>query len=104
MNILFSTVGRRGYIVDFFKEHLTEESKLIGTSDRDDCDLKFTPGFFHCDKNYPLPSIKHGNEYIEALQKICENEAVDMFFHSTITTATSYLNICQRFKPSVSNP
>ncbi len=80
MNILFSTVGRRGYIVDYFREYLPKESILIGTSDRNDRDTEFTSGFSHCDKSYIVPSIKEERKYIDELLHICETEKIDMLF------------------------
>ena len=78
MNILFCTVGRRGYIVDYFKEHLSEDSQMVGTSDRDDRDSEFTSGFFHCDKSYIVPSITKERQYIDALLQLCKAEKIDM--------------------------
>ena len=78
MNILFCSVGRRGYIVDYFRKHLPADSKLIGTSDRNDCDSEFTSGFFHCDKNYVVPSIKDELDYIDKLLDICRKESITM--------------------------
>jgi len=78
LNILFSTVGRRGYIVDYFRKHLPADSKLIGTSDRNDSDTEFTSGFFHCDKSYIVPSIKEERKYIDELLHICKIEKIDM--------------------------
>jgi len=78
MNILFSTVGRRGYIVDFFKQSLPKGSKLVGTSDRNDHTREFTSGFFHCDKSYLVPSINEERTYIDALLKICKDEEIQM--------------------------
>ena len=78
MNILFCTVGRRGYIVDYFRKHLFSDSKLIGTSDRNDSDTEFTSGFFHCDKSYIVPSIKEERKYIDELLHICKTEKIDM--------------------------
>ena len=52
MNILFSCIGKRGYIADFFRPHLQATDMIIGTSN-----TKWTPGFEHCDKNYILPDI-----------------------------------------------
>ena len=78
MNILFCTVGRRGYIVDYFRKHLPENSQLIGTSDRNDCDTEYTSGFFHCDKNYIVPSIKEERNYIDKLLYICKKEKISM--------------------------
>lgn len=78
MNILFCSVGRRGYIVDYFRKHLPVNSQLIGTSDRNDCNTEFTSGFFHCDKNYIVPSIKNEQEYINSLLDICKKEKIGM--------------------------
>jgi len=78
LNILFCTVGRRGYIVDYFRKYLTEEGKLIGTSDRNDRNTEYTSGFFHCDKTYIVPSIKEERKYIDALLDICKTEKIDM--------------------------
>jgi len=78
LNILFSTVGRRGYIIDYFREQLPKDSVLIGTSDRNDCNSEFTSGFSHCDKSYIVPSIKNEREYIDKLLDICKNDKVDM--------------------------
>jgi len=78
LNILFSTVGRRGYIVDYFREQLPKGSVLIGTSDRNDCNSEFTSGFSHCDKSYIVPSIKNEREYIDKLLDICKNEKVNI--------------------------
>lgn len=80
MNILFSTIGRRGYIVDYFRKHLPDDSKLIGTSDRNDRDTEFTSGFLHCDKSYIVPSIKDERRYIDELLNICKREKIDMLF------------------------
>jgi len=80
LNILFCTVGRRGYIVDYFRKHLPVNSKLIGTSDRNDCDTEFTSGFYHCDKSYIVPSIKEESKYIDELLDICKKEEIDMLF------------------------
>ncbi len=80
MNILFCTVGRRGYIVDYFREHLSADSKLIGTSDRNDCNTEFTSGFSHCDKSYIVPSIKEERNYINELLNICKKENIDILF------------------------
>lgn len=95
LNILFCTVGRRGYIVDFFKKHLPGNSKLIGTSDRNDHDTEFTSGFFHCDKSYIVPSIKEERKYIDELLDICKKENIDMllsFYDYDTYILSKYLN------------
>lgn len=94
MNILFCTVGRRGYIVDYFRKHLPENSKLIGTSDRNDSETEFTSGFSHCDKNYIVPSIKKEDRYIDELLQICKQEKIDMllsFYDYDIYILSKYI-------------
>ncbi|MBD3842929.1 MAG: ATP-grasp domain-containing protein, partial [Campylobacterales bacterium] len=79
MNILFSTVGRRGYIINYFKQHLdVSRDKIIGTSDRNDCKSEFTSGFFYCDKTFLVPSITEEEKYVKELLNICKKENINM--------------------------
>ncbi len=78
MNLLFCTIGRRGYIVDYFRKNLPEGSKVIGTSDRDNCDQGFAPGFYYCDKHFIVASIHKEEQYINELLTICKDEKVDL--------------------------
>lgn len=71
MNLLFSCIGKRGYIADFFRPHLSKEDRIIGTSN-----TKWTPGFEHCDVNYILPDINKP-DYISSVKDVCEKESVD---------------------------
>lgn len=71
MNFLFSCIGKRGYIADFFRPHLSKGDRIIGTSN-----TKWTPGFEHCDTNYVLPDINQPN-YISSVKDICEKESVN---------------------------
>ena len=71
MNLLFSCIGKRGYIADFFRPHLKPEDKIIGTSN-----TKWTPGFEHCDKNFVIPDIANPN-YIPRVREICKEESVN---------------------------
>ncbi len=108
MNILFSTVGRRGYIVDYFREHLPKESVLIGTSDRNDCSSEFTSGFSHCDKSFIVPSIKNESEYIDKLLDICKTEKVEMllsFYDYDTYILSQYLDDFKAIgvKPAISS-
>lgn len=78
MNILFSTVGRRGYIIDYFRKHLNKtEHTLVASSDRDNSKQEYTSGFFYCDKSYIVPSIKNEEEYVNRLLDICKIEKID---------------------------
>ncbi len=78
MNLLFCTVGRRGYIVDYFKKNLSEGSKIIGTSDRDNCAQEFTSGFHYCDKHFIVAKIQNEEQYIDDLLTICKKEKIDL--------------------------
>ena len=96
MNILFCTVGRRGYLVNYFKKHLNSGKDLaIGTSDRHSKDLEFTPGFFYCDKTYLVPSIMDEFNYIQSLLDICKKENIDMllsFYDLDYFVISKYIN------------
>jgi len=70
MNLLFSCIGKRGYIADFFRPHLSKFDKIIGTSN-----TFWTPGFNHCDKNYVLPSI-NDPKYIVSVLDLCKKESI----------------------------
>jgi carbamoyl-phosphate synthase large subunit len=66
MNILFTCVGRRKYLVDYFKAEQKLVSKLIGV------DMSNTaPALASCDKWYLVPNI---NRILE----VCEIENVDV--------------------------
>lgn len=96
MNILFSTVGRRGYIVNYFKQNLNNETDcIIGTSDRNNCDSEFTSAFHYCDKTYIVPSIKNESEYIQELLQICNKEKIDIilsFYDLDSFVISKYIN------------
>ncbi len=71
MNLLFSCIGRRGYIADLFRPHLGETDRIIGTSN-----TPWTPGFQACDAAVLLPDIDDDG-YITAVLELCERESVD---------------------------
>lgn len=70
MNLLFSCIGKRGYIPDFFRPHLQKGDRIIGTSN-----TKWTPGFQHCDASYLLPDITNP-EYITRVFEVCQRESI----------------------------
>jgi carbamoyl-phosphate synthase large subunit len=74
MNLLFSCIGKRGYIADFFRPHLQRDDRIIGTSN-----TKWTPGFEHCDSNYILPDIV-SPDYIPKVMEICDRENISAIF------------------------
>jgi carbamoyl-phosphate synthase large subunit len=72
MNVLLSCIGKRGYIADYFRECLTDEDRIIGTSN-----TRWTPGFAKCDAGYVLPSIDD-QTYPDAVLGVCRREQVDI--------------------------
>jgi len=73
MNILLSCVGRRSYIVDYFKKSLKNTSGIvIGTNSE-----AFTSGMIACDKSFVVPPV-NDKEYIPTLLKIVKDENVSM--------------------------
>ncbi|HDR51590.1 MAG TPA: ATP-grasp domain-containing protein [Mariniphaga anaerophila] len=75
MNILLSTIGRRGYIADFFRK--AGAAKIIGTTDRHGADTEFTVGLLSCDKKIILPPIS-SPDYINSLLELCKKEQVNL--------------------------
>jgi carbamoyl-phosphate synthase large subunit len=71
MNLLFSCVGKRGYIADFFRPHLAAGDRIIGTGN-----TPWTPGFQACDAAFLLPDIDD-DAYIPAVLELCERQRID---------------------------
>ena len=71
MNLLFSCIGRRGYIAEWFREHLAVGDRIIGTSNTD-----WTPGFHACDAGFLMPDVS-SEKYVPALLELCRREKVD---------------------------
>lgn len=72
MNILFTCVGRRKYLVDYFKSEQSFVSKLVGV------DMTNTaPALASCDSWYLVPSI-YDEFYIDELLEICQNESINV--------------------------
>lgn len=70
MNILFTCVGRRKYLVDYFVQELGCNGRIIGA------DMTNTaPALAGCDASYVVPSI-YSDDYVERLVDICEKENV----------------------------
>ena len=77
MNVFLSTIGRRGYIADYFKNNLKSSDKVFGSSDRHSVNLELTPGFMNCDQYFIVPSIKD-DEYVNTLLHICKTNNVNV--------------------------
>lgn len=70
-NILFTCVGRRKYLVDYFKDELANNGKVVGV------DMSPTaPALAGCDKWHLVPSV-YDTSYIERLLEVCKLEGID---------------------------
>ena len=65
MNILLTSVGRRGYLVKYFREALGPSGQIWGG---DNC--SFSPAFADCDETAILPEVKK-DHYPDQLLEIC---------------------------------
>jgi len=71
MNLLFSCIGKRGYMARLFREQLGPDDRIIGTSN-----TRWTPGFNACDKGVLMPDL-NSPEYIPAVLELCKRERID---------------------------
>jgi len=74
MNILFSSVGRRSYLVHYFREALRGDGKIICTNCYPD-----TPGMFFADVARVVP-MSGEPEFLEALLDVCREFRPAMLF------------------------
>lgn len=70
MNLLFSCIGKRGYIARYFREHLRPGEKIVGTSN-----TPWTSGFAACDVGVLLPPIA-SDEYVPAVLDTCRKHEI----------------------------
>jgi len=70
MNILLTCVGRRSYIVDYFKQAVGVRGKVIATNS-----IPNTTGMLAADIAYVVPAVYDLN-YINTLLDICEKEKI----------------------------
>ena len=72
MNILLSCVGRRVYLVDYFKYELGNRGLVCGADQS-----SFAPALKNCDKSFIVPSV-HSNNYIDKLLNICKDNKINI--------------------------
>jgi len=72
MRVLISSVGRRGYLVKYFKEALGSDGEVWGG----DYSI-YTPAFLCCDNSILLPKVTEEN-YAEQLIHFCQKNHVDI--------------------------
>lgn len=71
MNILFSCVGRRTYLLKYFRENLNESDKIIAT------DMQLSaPALQVADVQLQVPSVYDAN-YIDITLEICRKYKID---------------------------
>lgn len=70
MNLLFSCIGRRGYIAKWFREHLAPGDRILGTSN-----TPWTSGLHACDAAFLMPDVS-SDAYVPSLLKLCQKENV----------------------------
>ncbi len=71
-NILFTCVGRRNYLVNYFRVALADNGTLIGTDAS-----KFAPALVACDKSYEVPKVSDP-AYISRILEICKKENIKL--------------------------
>ena len=74
MTILFTSIGRRGYLLDYFRAALPEGGRLLAASCLPDC-----LGAAAADEFFLLPAAADA-AYSDALLELCKEESVDALF------------------------
>ncbi len=72
MRVLLSSVGRRGYLVKYFKEALGAGGEVWGVDSS-----VYAPGFVYCDRRIILPEVSHSS-YVTQLLTICVENKIDI--------------------------
>ena len=72
MNILLSCVGRRTYLVEYFRHELQGKGLIYGADES-----SFAPALKNCDKSFIVPSV-HSNNYIDKLLNICKDNKINI--------------------------
>lgn len=70
MNILLTSVGRRGYLVDYFKDTVRPNGQVIAANSE-----ALTSGMIAADKAYTVPRVDSA-EYIPKILEICMIEDI----------------------------
>jgi carbamoyl-phosphate synthase large subunit len=71
MKILITSIGRRGYIAEYFREN-NPDIQIFGTSN-----TSLTPAFRYCEKIFIVPNILNVS-YVDEILKICKEEKIDV--------------------------
>ncbi|MBN1765545.1 MAG: ATP-grasp domain-containing protein [Sedimentisphaerales bacterium] len=72
MRILLSSVGRRGYLVKFFKDTIGSQGQVWG------CDCSpYAPALYRCDKGVLLPEVSDP-KYVDKVMEFCSANDIKM--------------------------
>lgn len=71
MNLLFTCAGRRNYLINYFKEALNDEGRILAADMQ-----KTAPAMVDADESFIVPGIYDDN-YIESIEEIIQKEQVD---------------------------
>jgi carbamoyl-phosphate synthase large subunit len=72
MRILLTSVGRRGYLVKFFKESLGKNDQVWGADNSE-----YAPAFHYCDNTLLISKVTDPG-YTDRLLSFCKNNKIDM--------------------------
>jgi len=72
MRILLTSAGRRGYLVKFFREILTDNDQIWGADNS-----KYAPAFHYCDNALLLPKVTDTG-YVDTLINFCKKSKIDI--------------------------
>lgn len=72
MNVLLTSVGRRSYLVNYFKEALGQSGEVIAANSE-----QLTSGMIAADRSYVVPRVNE-SDYIPALRDICKKENIQL--------------------------
>lgn len=72
MNILLTSIGRRGYLVKYFKEALGSQGRVWGADNS-----PYAPAFAYCDGTALLPEVSR-DHYPQTLLDLCTANRIDI--------------------------
>lgn len=72
MNVLLTSVGRRSYLVRYFREALRGTGRIIATNTHADA-----PGMYAADEGLVVPAA-HQPNYVDAIEAICRERQIGL--------------------------
>ena len=89
LNILLTSVGRRNYLVDYFREALDGSGYVVGVDMSNSA-----PALAACDRAHIVPSV-FSEEYVDELIGVMQAEKIKMMFYLILIgkELSNYLNL-----------